>query len=96
MLVGGVRELSYYAATVGNKRVAVSSVQDSGVEGDEKRQRSRSRAPPSRRVACYFKHDVDDAQPARQRKKKHGGGKKCGKRRRVRLGWARTGCHFRT
>jgi len=55
------------------------------------RQRSRSRAPQP--AACYFKHDDDDAELARQKKK---GGKKKRSRRRIRLGWGTSGCHFRT
>jgi len=67
-------------------------VQDIGRETAGKRdepserQRSRSRA-------CYFKHDDDDAQLARQ---KRCGKKKKRSRRRVRLAWGSNGCHFRT
>ena len=67
----------------------------SNLEAVDQRERSRSRAPCT--VACYFKHEDDDAQPARQKKGKSSKGKK-GKRRhrRIRLAWGRSSCHFRT
>jgi len=71
-------------------------LQDNGRETEKtgeqeavgQRERSRSRA------ACYFKHDDDsDAQVTRRER---GGKKKRGCRRRIRLAWGRSGCHFRT